>query len=647
MSHQSDLIATDIDAYLDQHERKEILRFLTCGSVDDGKSTLIGRLLHDSKMIYEDQLAAIHSDSKRQGSAGEEVDLALLMDGLKAEREQGITIDVAYRYFSTARRKFIIADTPGHVQYTRNMVTGASTADLAIILVDAKNGILPQTKRHSFIASLLGIRHVVVAINKMDLVDYSQERYEEIRRQYIDFVAKLDIADLHFIPMSALKGDNVVDPGEKMKWFHGAPLMEHLETVQIASDRNLIDMRFPVQWVNRPDHTFRGFCGTLASGIVRVGDEVAVLPSRKTTRVSRIIAGFEDVKEAFAPMSVTLVLSDEVDVSRGDMLVNVGNVPKVRREFEAMVVWMADAPMVPGKDYMLMQSTKQTVGTITDLRYRVDVNTLSRQESTTLGLNEIGRCRVKLNQPFSFDAYKGNRGTGSFIIVDRMTNGTVGAGMILARESADASDHWSRPVMNAAAARKAVSKIGAEERASHYGHPASTLLLTGLSCSGKTTIAVALERRLFDLGHAVGVLDGQNMRTGLSREIGYTAPERSENMRRGGEVARLYNDSGIIAICSFTAPDKHVRERAKHAIAPHAFMEVHVDAPIEVCRARDKVGTFDRAETGEIAQFPGVTAPYDAPEDPAVHLDTVANDVDACVDLIVAEMRKRGLLRPS
>src|SRR5688572_29926073 len=422
MSHASDLISEDILAYLGQHERKELLRFLTCGNVDDGKSTLIGRLLHDSKMIYEDHMEAITRDSKKVGTTGEEVDLALLVDGLQAEREQGITIDVAYRYFSTAKRKFIIADTPGHEQYTRNMATGASTCDLAVILIDARHGVLTQTKRHSFIVSLLGIKHVLVAINKMDLVAFSQERFDEIKRAYIEFATQLDMKDLHFIPISALKGDNVVEPSPHMPWFDGGTLMYFLENVHIASDRNLIDMRLPVQFVNRPHLDFRGFCGTLASGKIRRGDAIVALPSRKTSRVKSIVTYDGELEEAFAPQAITVTLEDEIDVSRGDMLVRPDNVPTLASTFDAMVVWMADDPLVPGKQYLIKHTTKTVPGSVSTLRYRMDVNTLHRQDAPSLRLNEIGRCQLTLNQPIALDAYRNNKGTGSFVFIDRITN---------------------------------------------------------------------------------------------------------------------------------------------------------------------------------------------------------------------------------
>ncbi|MBI2481453.1 MAG: sulfate adenylyltransferase subunit CysN, partial [Planctomycetia bacterium] len=443
MSHQSDLIATDIDAYLAQHEQKELLRFLTCGSVDDGKSTLIGRLFYDAKLIYEDTLKTLERDSVTHGTTGGGFDPALFTDGLKAEREQGITIDVAYRYFSTAKRKFIIADTPGHEQYTRNMATGASTCDLAVILVDARHGVVRQTKRHSFIVSLLGIKHVLVAVNKMDLVDYSEAVFDKIRNDYKDFAARLDIPDLHFLPISALLGDNIVDPSKNMPWYQGTTMMSFLDTVYIGSDRNLEDFRFPVQYVNRPHLDFRGFCGTIASGIVRRGDEVMALPSRKKSRVKSIVTFDGELEEAFTPQSVTLTLEDEIDVSRGDMIVRPGNVPRLGQKFDAMVVWMHDDQMVPGKTYVFKLASKNVTGTVSTMRYQVDVNTLHRQDAPTLKLNEIGRCSISLSEPVCFDGYRRNRTTGAFIIVDRISNATLAAGMILNRATGDQRhDHW-------------------------------------------------------------------------------------------------------------------------------------------------------------------------------------------------------------
>lgn len=644
MAHASELIASNIEEYLAQHERKELLRFITCGSVDDGKSTLIGRLLYDSKLIYEDHLRKLEQDSVRHGTTGGRFDPALVTDGLKEEREQGITIDVAYRYFSTAQRKFIIADTPGHEQYTRNMATGASTADLAIILIDARNGVLTQTRRHSFIVSLLGIRHVVVTVNKMDLVDFRQDVFERIKADYVDFAARLDIPDLHFIPISALHGDNVVDRSSRMPWYDGPTLMGLLETVYIRSDRNLEDFRFPVQWVNRPHLDFRGYSGTIASGIIRRGEEVMVLPSRRTSRVRSIVTYDGCLEEAFAPQAVTITLEDEIDVSRGDMLVRPGNVPRISDRFEAMVVWMAEQPMVPGKQYLFKHTTKLVSGTVQRLRYRIDVNTLHRQEATQLALNEIGRCQINVNQPLAFDSYRRNRVTGAFIIIDRLTNATVGAGMIMDRATGDEGrPAWDEPPRTETVVPTS-SRVTAEERRIRYGQRPATVLLTGLTASGKSSIAQALERRLFDCGYLSVVLDGQNLRRGLSKDLGFSADDRSENLRRGAEIARLLNDSGLICIAAFVAPSEEVRQKVKQVVGPDRFLVVHVSAPIEVCRQRDQAGHYRQADEGLIAQFPGVSAPYEPPLHPDLVLQTDVYEVDQCVDQLMRLLAERGII---
>jgi len=644
MTHRSALIATDIDAYLAQHERKELLRFITCGSVDDGKSTLIGRLFYESKMIYEDQLAAITRDSSRYGTTGGRVDLALFTDGLEDERQQGITIDVAYRYFSTEKRKFIIADTPGHEQYTRNMATGASTADLAIILVDARHGVLPQTKRHSFIVSLLGIRHVVVAVNKMDLVGYAEEVFERIRREYCDFASRLELPDVHFMPISALEGDNVVAPSGRMPWYTGSPLLPFLEGVYIGSDRNMEDFRFPVQLVLRPNLDFRGFAGTVASGIIRKGDEVLSLPSRKRSRVRSIETFDGELEEAFAPQSVTLTLEDEIDSSRGDMLVRPGNVPKVERRFDALVVWMADEPLVPGKQYLFKQTTKVVPGAVATLRYRIDVNTLHRGPAPVLGLNEIGRCGIALSAPIAFDAYRRNRATGSFIMIDRVSNATLAAGMILDREREEGGvAHWdAEPAVDPREA--AAGEVTATERAARFGQTPVTVLFTGLPGAGKTSLARAVERRLFDAGHAVVVLDGQGMRQGISRDLGFSADERSENLRRSAEVARLFNDAGILCLAAFVAPDAAVRMKVAERIGAGRFLVVHLSAPVEVCRQRDGSGAYARADAGEIADFPGVSGPYEPPEKPDLVLPTHQWPLARSVEAVLGLLQERGVV---
>ena len=644
MSHQSDLIANDIDAYLAQHERKELLRFLTCGSVDDGKSTLIGRLLYDSKMIYEDQLAAVQRDSAIHGTTGGDFDPALLTDGLKAEREQGITIDVAYRYFSTARRKFIIADTPGHEQYTRNMATGASTCDLAIILIDARNGVVEQTKRHSFITSLLGIKHVLVAINKMDLVDYNQEAFEQIKSDYTQFAARMSVDDVHFIPISALVGDNVVDPGENMPWYDGGTLMHMLETVHIASDRNFIDFRFPVQFVNRPNLDFRGFCGTIASGIVRRGDEVVALPSGKTSTVKEIVTYEGTVEEAFAPMSVTLRLQDEIDVSRGDMLVHPGNMPRTDQKFDAMIVWMSEDPLVPGKQYAIKHTSKEISGTVDTLRYRVDVNTLRRQDSPTLKLNEIGRCHLTLNQAIMYDGYRRNRSSGAFILMDRLSNATVAAGMILDRVTTDEKAGYWDDEASSEHLRSSTGDVTQEERIARFGQRPVTILLTGLTGSGKTTIAHALDRRLFDQGRSATVIDGQNLRIGLNKDLGFSTKDRSENLRRTVEVAKLFNGAGIISICAFVAPNREIRNRFRDAFTKEQFIMVHLAAPVEVCRERDEEGMYVKAEAGEIENFPGVSADYEPPRNCDLTLPTDQLSVERCVDELISLLESRGII---
>ncbi len=647
MSHQSDLIATDIDAYLKQHERKQLLRFITCGSVDDGKSTLIGRLLYDSKMIYEDHLAQLETDSKKVGTTGGKLDLALATDGLKAEREQGITIDVAYRYFSTAKRKFIIADTPGHEQYTRNMATGASSADLAVILMDARQGVLTQTRRHSFIVSLLGIRHVIVAVNKMDLVKYSEERFNQICDDYRAFAARLDLPDLHFIPISALNGDNLVDPSENMPWYGGSTLMNFLENVYIGSDRNLRDFRFPIQLVNRPHLDFRGFCGTIASGTIRPGEEIMVLPSRQTSRVKEIITFDGNLAEAFAPLSITLTLEDEVDASRGDMFVRAGNLPRSADTFDAMIVWMNQDAMVPGKTYLFKQTTQTVTGSIETLAYRIDVNTLHRSPAPNLELNEIGRVRVSLNAPIHFDPYRNNRSTGAFVVIDRLTNATVAAGMIIDQEA----DHTRRavwddePTKSSADGPTEVSQVSSEERRARFGQKAVTVLLTGLTGSGKTSIGRAVERKLFDAGRAVAMIDGEAVRRGLSSDLGYTVEDRSENLRRSAHLAHSLNEAGLICIASFVAPGEAVRQRVGTTIGPDRYLIVHVATPVAVCRTRDEKGQYAKADAGELKSFPGVTALYEPPSNPDLVINAETDSIDACAEKVIELLRTREFIR--
>lgn len=637
---------TDIEQYLAEHERKHLMRFITCGSVDDGKSTLIGRLLYDSKMVYEDQLAAVKNDSKKHGTTqnkgDRDFDPALLTDGLRAEREQGITIDVAYRYFSTKKRKFIIADTPGHEQYTRNMATGASTADLAIILIDARHGVQTQTRRHSFIASLLGIKHVVVAINKMDLVDFSQEIYERIKQDYTDFVGRLDLPDIRFVPMSALDGDNVVNESEHTPWYDGGTLMHLLETVYIGSDRNMVDMRFPVQLVTRPDLDFRGFAGTLASGVVRPGDAVTVLPSRVSSTVKEVLGPDGPVDEAFAPMSVTLTLDTEVDASRGDMIVRTNNQPQVAQAFEAMLVWMDDQPLEASKGYLVKHTTRQTPGQVSELRYRIDVNTLASHDAETLKLNEIGRVVIEVARPIVFDPYSKNRGTGAFILIDRMTNRTVAAGMILDRATSArraALEKISRGLATQADQHR--SLISDEERRKRLNQKPATVWLTGLTGSGKSTLAWALERRLFDEGHTVFTLDGRTARLGLSRDLTFSDEDRGENLRRAAEVAKAANKAGLLTICSFLSPAAAERDVARSIVGEDRFLEIFIDAPEEDCRKR-------AAEQGSnMAAFSDMAAPYQAPANPDLRLSTAELPVDACIEKIVELLRDRGFLTAS
>lgn len=647
MSHKSDLIATDIEAYLKQHEQKQLLRFITCGSVDDGKSTLIGRLLYDSKMIYEDDMKRLEADSKIVGTTGGDFDPALLTDGLKAEREQGITIDVAYRYFSTAKRKFIIADTPGHEQYTRNMATGASAADLAVILIDARHGVLTQTKRHSFIVSLLGIRHVIVAINKMDLCDFSEERYEEICNEYRSFATRLDLPDLHFIPISALEGDNVVDRSERSPWYSGGTLMNFLETVYIGSDRNLQDFRMPVQFVNRPNLDFRGFGGTIASGIIRPGEEIMVLPSRQTSRVKEIVTFDGNLDEAFTPQSVTLTLEDEIDASRGDMIVRSGNLPRSRDQIDAMLVWMNADAMVPGKTYLFKHTTQTIPGTIDSLRYQVNVNTLHRNPAPSLELNEIGRVSISLTSPIHFDAYRRNRNTGAFIVVDRITNATLAAGMILdkAGDGTPKSVWDDEAIADSSADPNDVSAVSSEERKARFGQEPVTVLLTGLTGSGKTAIGHAVERKLFDQGRAVAMIDGEAVRRGLSLDLGFTAADRSENLRRSGHLAHTLNHAGLICLASFVAPADDVRQKVAQLIGPDRFLVVHVATPIEVCRQRDTKGQYAKADAGELSNFPGVTADYQAPENPDLVIDASEQSIDECAEAVLELMRSKSIIK--
>jgi bifunctional enzyme CysN/CysC len=603
----------DINEFLNQDEKKDLLRILTAGSVDDGKSTLIGRLLFDSKKLYEDQLAALQRDTKKVGNAGEEIDYALLLDGLKAEREQGITIDVAYRYFSTNKRKFIIADTPGHEQYTRNMITGGSTANLAIILVDARAGIITQTKRHTYLISLLGIKHVVLAVNKMDLVNYSQVTYDAIVKDYENFVAQLGITDIHPIPLSALKGDNVVDVSKNMDWYQGRCLLNFLENVYISSDRNFEDFRYPVQYVLRPNLDFRGFSGKVASGIVKKGDEIMVLPSLKKSKVKGIHTYEGEINEAFAPQGITITLEDEIDISRGDMIVHPNNQPRFERHFEAMLVWMDEKEMDINSQFIIKHTTKTTKARIDKLQYKIDVNTLEEYQVTNLVLNEIGRAIITTNLPLAFDPYKKNRNTGSFILIDPITHNTCAVGMII--DKLDKKNLYSRITdMDQEKMNKGNSLITDKDRQNRYGQKGQTIWITGLHGSGKRNLAYTLEKKLFEEGKIVVVLDGASVRAGLSHELEYTPSDRAEHLRRVAHMCNLLNNQGIITICAFISPLASIRQQIKTIIGEERFTMVYTDEPLDICK-QNQPELYDRFEKGEIINVPGLDVVYEKPEE--------------------------------
>jgi bifunctional enzyme CysN/CysC len=615
-----------IQEFLDQDQKKDLLRLLTAGSVDDGKSTLIGRLMFDSKMLYEDQLATLERDSKRIGHAGEEIDYALLLDGLKAEREQGITIDVAYRYFSTAKRKFIIADTPGHEQYTRNMVTGASTANLAIILIDARLGVITQTKRHTFLVSLLGIKHVVVAINKMDLKDYSQEVFNKIRDDYKSFVTQLDIPDVTFIPISALKGDNVVETSERMPWYHGQSMLEFLENVHISSDRNFTDMRYPVQYVLRPDIAFRGFSAAVASGIISKGDEVLVLPSLKKSKVKSIVTYDCELKKAFPPQSVTITLEDEIDISRGDMLVHPDNRPRVERQFEAMLVWMDVNAMNLSTQFYIKHTSNTTKARIDQVKYKVDVNTLEKQEIEKLSLNEIGRVILTTSKPIFFDPYKKNRQTGSFILIDPVTHNTCAVGMIIDR--LDGKNLMSR-ITDVDKAKIAQGKalIQQNEYRKKYNQKGETLWISGLHGSGKNELAFSLEKKLFDEGAIAVLIDGSSVRFGLSRELDFSPADRAENLRRVAHICKMLNDQGIIVIASFISRNDSLRTQISEIIGKEKYHLMYMDAPLEYCK-KNKPELYEKAEKGETSGLPGFDLEYEIPQNAKLVLKPEENELN-------------------
>jgi bifunctional enzyme CysN/CysC len=627
MAHASDLIATDIDAYLTAQEQKSLLRFITCGSVDDGKSTLIGRLLYDSKLIFEDQLVALAADSKIVGTQGGDLDFALLVDGLAAEREQGITIDVAYRYFSTQKRKFIVADTPGHEQYTRNMVTGASTAGLAVILVDARKGVLTQTRRHSYIVSLLGIRHAVLAVNKMDLVGWSQSTYDAVVADYARFAREIGLTQIVPIPISALKGDNITGPSANSPWYRGPLLLEHLECVEIDETRLAArPFAMSVQWVNRPNHAFRGFCGEIASGRVTPGERVRVLPSGRESRVARIVTKDGDLSEAIAGQSVTLTLADEIDCSRGDVIAEAARAPQVADQFETMIVWMSEEPLLPGRPYALKIAAKTVTAQVTEIKHKINVNTLEHVAAKTLGLNEIALCNLSLDQNVVFEPYEESRDLGGFILIDRMTNATVGAGLIRFALRRAQNIHWQALSINRSA------------RAAMKHQRPAVLWFTGLSGAGKSAIADLVEKRLLAMGRHTYLLDGDNIRHGLNRDLGFTDADRVENIRRVAEVARLMADAGLIVLVSFISPFRAERKLARDLMSPGEFYEIFVDTPLEVAEKRDVKGLYKKARAGELKHFTGVNSPYEPPEASEIHIDTTRLAPDAAAEIIVARL---------
>ena len=630
--HQSDLISNDIDAYLKAHENKSLLRFITCGSVDDGKSTLIGRLLYETKMIFEDQLTALEQDSKKVGTQGENIDFALLVDGLAAEREQGITIDVAYRFFATEHRKFIVADTPGHEQYTRNMATGASTADLAVLLIDARQGVLTQTKRHAFIASQLGVRHIVLAVNKMDLVDYSENVFNEIVEDFKAFAAQLDIPNLHAIPVSALVGDNVVDGSRFMPWYERPSLLGYLEGVDVEAEETSLPFRMPVQWVNRPDLDFRGYAGRIAGGIIRPGDDIRVLPSGKQSKIARIVTMDSDLDEAVSGQSVTLTLTDEIDISRGDVIATSETPPEISDQFDTTIIWLSEEPMLPGRSYRMKTSSRLVSATVNAPKHKTDVNTLQKLPAKTLQLNEIGNCTLAVDRPIAFDSYAENRQTGSFILIDRMTNNTVGMGMINFPLRRAANIHWQNLDINKAA--------NSEQK----GQNPAVLWFTGLSGSGKSTIANEVQRRLYATGRHSFILDGDNVRHGLNRDLGFTDADRVENIRRVAEVSKLMVEAGLIMLVSFISPFRAERDLARNLMEEGEFIEIFVNTPLSVAETRDPKGLYKKARAGNLKNFTGIDSPYEAPENPEIEINTAEMSVEDAAERVINGLIERGII---
>ena len=624
MAHISELISTDIESYLKSHEEKSLLRFITCGSVDDGKSTLIGRMLYESQMLFDDQLSALKSDSKKIGTQGNEIDFALLVDGLAAEREQGITIDVAYRFFSTDKRKYIVADTPGHEEYTRNMATGASTADVAIILIDAKQGVLTQTRRHSFIVSMVGVKKVLLAVNKLDLVDYSEEVYRQIVSDYSDFAeSALNIDSITAIPISALLGDNVVERSEKTPWYTGETIMEYLENIEVRNQRKQASFRMPVQWVNRPNSNFRGFSGLIASGETKIGDKVRLHPGGKESSIASIVTWEGELQQASVGQSVTITLNDEIDVSRGDTIAVSTDPCAESDQFQSRILWMNDNPMIPGRQYIFKSNTQTTTLTLGKLKHRIDVNTLNHLPAKTLELNEIGVCNISLDKRIAFDPYDDNRTMGGFIVIDRLSNNTVGMGLIDFALRRSENIHWQK------------MDVSKESRAEQKSQAAKIIWFTGLSGSGKSSIANILEKKLQALGKHTITLDGDNMRHGLNRDLGFTTADRVENIRRVGEVAKLMVNSGLICITSFISPFESERKMARSLVAENEFIEVYIDTPLSVCEERDVKGLYAKARTGEIPNFTGISSPYEFPENPEIRIDTTKLSAEEAANQII------------
>ena len=622
-----DLIASDIDAYLEVHQHKTMLRFITCGSVDDGKSTLIGRLLYDSKMIFEDQLAALEADSKKVGTQGQEIDFALLVDGLAAEREQGITIDVAYRFFATEKRKFIVADTPGHEQYTRNMVTGASTADLAVILIDARKGVLTQTRRHSYLVKLIGIKNVVLAVNKMDLVGYDKAVYEAIVADYTAFAASIGITDFTSMPISGFKGDNITANSDHMPWYHGPALLPHLETVEVdATSDQAKPFRMPVQWVNRPNLDFRGFAGLIATGTIAQGDEIRVLPSGKTSTISRIVTLDGDLQQAVAGQSVTLCFADEIDCSRGQVITAANAPTEVSDQFETTIVWMDEAEMLPGRPYWLKIGTQTVSATVGQPKYQVNVNTMEHLAAKTLDLNAIGVCNITTDRAIPFEAYAHNHDLGGFILIDKMTNATVAAGMIHFSLRRAQNVHWQ------------ATDISREHHAGIKNQKPAVLWLTGLSGAGKSTIANIVERKLARMNRHTFLLDGDNVRHGLNKDLGFTDADRVENIRRVGEVAKLMTDAGLIVITAFISPFRAERDMVRAMMQPGEFTEIHIDTTLDEAEKRDVKGLYKKARSGQLKNFTGIDSPYEAPESPEMRIDTTKLTAEQAADAIIAKL---------